>query len=973
MALKKTFRLAITLEAGTGKFFTDMKAAGVEVREFEKKVNQVGPSTRSSMAASSAALKELEGNFGNNNRAIARFLANTVGLGPALQAAFPLIGGLAFGTMVVELGGKVKQFFQEMRDGPAKTANAFRELNQPMRLTSDEMQVANDRLENEIAKLEGHHENTLKLALDEARVAADRLADSLSKDLSNLNKLLKEEEIGGLKRAFGSASTDDLRKELGGETGAGGFTGAIAKITDEGNEAIRRSTDLKTKDAAATALNTRLAKAYGDEVVKLSGWLANAQNNQNVRNDEIRRGMPVFLGVDQTGRIEELTKTISTLRAQASFIPQQATNTALTARKESLEASRANAQQDKPFEDRMKLLGAQIDAIKAKLEAIGQPEAARLMALAFGDAQKAIVETNKALERNNTQLTQGQRAQILTAEQTIVTTEAEAAWRTKLAATTTSIQDRIRSQELLTAAIGKGYEATRAANIETRLMSELGEHYNDSAWMQSHHADVSGLRTGYTREFDAQHGEQSGQAVQGLSQRIELERDLSAVQAQGAEAVRQVTLALKLRQMAIDGATKEQLHAEMELYNAERGNAAAGDVAKIDERIAATQRLTAAILGGAEAVRRAGLENKLAEIRREGDTPIPGTIGIGQRGIAAVNEDSADHTRQVTEAAAQSDRVGRIGDQIQKLTEAKDTLGATLAIEISLRDLENQRLRVLAEQSLQLRGARDGVRAFFLEMQQDAKGAASVVYEAMHSALDQSSANLAKLMTGQKTAFGKEFQGVGEKMLDSSIKSAAQKGLGELGKHFAPAEKFAESLGMGKPDGSSAMRALWVRFAGAAIPGVGGAGVAGSVPSAAAGGVGGALNLGSKAAGGVLGFFKSLMGLGGAGSAGSVPSVSSSISFGGAMADGGPVDPGVAYRVNENEQEYFIPSSRGSIVPHPGAMSGVTIHNHNAIDARGADLGAANRIQRGIEASHRQAVSTAIQGMHERQRRVPAK
>ncbi len=36
MALKKTFRLAVTLEAGTKTFFSDMKAAGAEVKVFEK-------------------------------------------------------------------------------------------------------------------------------------------------------------------------------------------------------------------------------------------------------------------------------------------------------------------------------------------------------------------------------------------------------------------------------------------------------------------------------------------------------------------------------------------------------------------------------------------------------------------------------------------------------------------------------------------------------------------------------------------------------------------------------------------------------------------------------------------------------------------------------------------------------------------------------------------------------------------------
>jgi len=51
------------------------------------------------------------------------------------------------------------------------------------RLAADERSApgANDRLENDIAKLEGKRQNTLKSALDDAREAADDLAKSLDK------------------------------------------------------------------------------------------------------------------------------------------------------------------------------------------------------------------------------------------------------------------------------------------------------------------------------------------------------------------------------------------------------------------------------------------------------------------------------------------------------------------------------------------------------------------------------------------------------------------------------------------------------------------------------------------------------------------------------------------------------------------------------------------------------------------------
>jgi len=87
------------------------------------------------------------------------------------------------------------------------------------------------------------------------------------------------------------------------------------------------------------------------------------------------------------------------------------------------------------------------------------------------------------------------------------------------------------------------------------------------------------------------------------------------------------------------------IKAEQELAAANRDVEIAADVAKINERTTATERLTAATLKGSEAVRQAALQNKLAEIAREGDTLAPGLIGIGQRGIAAAGEAQADHAR----------------------------------------------------------------------------------------------------------------------------------------------------------------------------------------------------------------------------------------------------------------------------------------------------------------------------------------
>src|SRR5579859_7431571 len=61
-------------------------------------------------AAASGALRELQGNFDHNIRAAERFLSTTLGLGPILQAAFPIVGALAMGGVLVDIGEKLGKF-----------------------------------------------------------------------------------------------------------------------------------------------------------------------------------------------------------------------------------------------------------------------------------------------------------------------------------------------------------------------------------------------------------------------------------------------------------------------------------------------------------------------------------------------------------------------------------------------------------------------------------------------------------------------------------------------------------------------------------------------------------------------------------------------------------------------------------------------------------------------------------------------
>ena len=273
----------------------------------------------------------------------------------------------------------------------------------------------------------------------------------------------------------------------------------------------------------------------------------------------------------------------------------------------------AKAGQDRPYADRMKALAAQLEDVRAKSLAIGQPQWAQELIKAGGEAIKVIAELNKVLEHEGKPaLTQAQGGQVTGALLNIEKAQDQEAWKTKFQASTAAIEERIQVSERLAAAIGKGYEATKQANVEARLMQTLGTNYGDATWMHKpeNQTMVAALRAGYGREQDTEHGTQATDATQKLRDQIELERALLAVQAQGAEAVRKAALETKISQMERAGATKDEIQAERDLADVQRSKANATDLAKLNNEIELQRALIAVQNQGAEAMRKAALEKR---------------------------------------------------------------------------------------------------------------------------------------------------------------------------------------------------------------------------------------------------------------------------------------------------------------------------------------------------------------------------
>ena len=85
-----------------------------------ERLGQAHAHTVPQVAAASAVIREFEGNL--PIRAVERFLTTTLGMGPVLQAAFPVVGAIAFTGVAIEMGERLAQAFDIGGERARKTA-----------------------------------------------------------------------------------------------------------------------------------------------------------------------------------------------------------------------------------------------------------------------------------------------------------------------------------------------------------------------------------------------------------------------------------------------------------------------------------------------------------------------------------------------------------------------------------------------------------------------------------------------------------------------------------------------------------------------------------------------------------------------------------------------------------------------------------------------------------------------------------
>jgi hypothetical protein len=155
--------------------------------------------------------------------------------GSALAIGGTVAGVAALGIAAYEVAKKLREIQQE----PERIAAEFARLTGATKTANDELRVANDRIENSIAKLEHRPQNNLKLAIDEAAVAADHLSEKMDKALRSFADVAIKNAPGMFASILGQSGIDDIVKLIQGKSGYGGLIGDLYKATSSGGDPTR--------------------------------------------------------------------------------------------------------------------------------------------------------------------------------------------------------------------------------------------------------------------------------------------------------------------------------------------------------------------------------------------------------------------------------------------------------------------------------------------------------------------------------------------------------------------------------------------------------------------------------------------------------------------------------------------------------------------------------------------------------------
>jgi hypothetical protein len=218
------------------------------------------------------------------------------------------------------------------------------------------------------------------------------------------------------------------------------------------------------------------------------------------------------------------------------------------------------------------------------------------------------------------------------------------------------------------------------------------------------------------------------------------------------------------------------------------------NIRSLGDELAARSLVAEATLGSIDALDQAALSAKLFAVDQQIATTSAGELRdalLKQRDAMIANFDMELRQKALEDARALRDPSKQYDDERIRLQRAIAVLRSsqqgllTYGQTIQIVGHEQENFNRLIDETVKMLlfegTASNGVKAFFLDMQKNAITAGQIIYEALHTAFERVSDNVAELITGGKADFGRMFQDIGKQMVKLSLQTAMQKGLAALG------------------------------------------------------------------------------------------------------------------------------------------------------------------------------------------------
>lgn len=830
------------------------------------------------------------------------------------------IGLLAFAFL--ELGNKI----QQARD---KATEAFRSMNEPLQKTNDELDLSSAKLDNEFARLSHKPVNRLAEALAEGRVEADNLADSLDKDLEKLKKVMDESRSGIWMKFMNKIGQDDTANA------AINLTREINEIMTRGEIGIRNATTPEGQAEARIARDKEANdkyEAYAKDARKRRQDAIDAAKEHMITVHSKTEGdtqVEVPAGVPNRDIVDRETAFLQQMALQRSFIGKKEEDDGKRLRNEGM------GDQKREAEEQLKQWQKEFDALKR-------------------DHEVTLTEERSFWE-SKIQLTHG----------------GAGAWED----TFLSVANRVGNlnQQVL--------KQRHEANQHDVMLQE--QDFADQLKEVQRHAELEGKDPATAGLNFVQGARESTSMSEGALKKSN-EVLLELTKASDAAITTEVKNSLREQDLAWEESTHrsgEEIVAHAEAIRASL-EGFRGMFLGVDELLDAQ---TAKIVAARKTITEEA--EKIAVIKLQGQEDT--SIGQAQeRRLQLELQYASQRTHSYQEEIAYRKALGSEENKILQAKVDETTLALILATangneekteeakvaamkaQIALRNqqlqLEVQIQAILVQHDKTLR---EGLTDFIKTADAQMKEPGDILKEGLTSALDQTSENLTRLMTGQKTKWADEFKAIGREMLKESIKSELTQVLHKLHPGSKPPQHpidlWAQNphVRVDNPcDGQQGQNQNVDQNGLPVSP------IASFPPSLTN------LPNWSKPASWLGNAFNILGGAGGGGAGGAADageSVTSSIAF--PEAGGGDIDPGRIYKVAEaGEGEFITPKNNSTVTPlskMPGG--GGSPHITYQIDNRGAELGSENRLHAVLRSVHASAASSAMKATKEQTRRTP--